>query len=91
MKYVFFIFMFFCISCCNHTIGIPTDPEAQPWKVFSLISFCLILILPFISMYFLIIGMWKKPSYQLILQKYLNFSIVIITVLWTFGEMSLTQ
>jgi hypothetical protein len=85
------ILLSFIVGGCNATIGIPTDPNAEPWKGIYLFSFYSILIIPFVSVLALSVGIRQTPIFKQKLQRYLNISVIVIGVLWLLGEMSLTS
>ena len=77
-------------SGCNAIIGIPTDPEAQPWKSIFLLSFFSILTITSISVISLIVSRFKNETFQLKLQNWLKYSMILVAFVWLIGEMSLT-
>ena len=89
MKFIFISLYVLFICGCSSLIGIPKEGGTQPWVSLFMTSFVLISIIPLVSMIALILSMWKTSIYQLKLQKYLNWSLVIIILLWLLGEVSI--
>lgn len=90
VKVIVFFLLLVLVSGCNGIIGIPTDPEAQPWKSIFLLSFVSILMITSISVISLIVSRFKAKTFQLKLQNWLNYSMILVTFVWLIGEMSLT-
>ena len=71
-------------------IGTPSDSDAHPWKSIYLLSFFSILMITSISVITLIVSIFKDNTFQLKLQNWLNYSMILVSVVWLIGEMSLT-
>ena len=90
MKIIVLVLLLVLVSGCNMVIGIPSDSEAQPWKSIYLLSFFSILMITSISVITLIVSRFKDKTFQLKLQNCLNYSMILVSVVWLVGEMSLT-
>jgi hypothetical protein len=89
MKIVVLALCLILLVGCNAIIGIPSDPQEQPWRSIYLFSIVTILIMPIISLVVLIYSFWQKPIFKLKLEKYLNYSVIVMGLLWLLGELSL--
>jgi heme A synthase len=90
VKYALFLVLMTCLVGCNATIGMSSDPEAEPWRSLFLLSFFVLIITPAISTVLLIISAWKKQSFTIKLQKWLMVLLAVMVVFWLLGEISLT-
>jgi hypothetical protein len=90
LKIIVLVLLLVLVSGCNMVIGIPSDSEAQPWKSIYLLSFFSILMITSISVITLIVSRFKDKTFQLKLQNCLNYSMILVSVVWLVGEMSLT-
>jgi hypothetical protein len=91
LKLVILVLCMSALLGCNAYIGIPADPETQPWRSIYLFSFITILITPLVSLVALIFSFWQKPLFKLKLEKYLNYSVIVMGGLWLISEMALTS
>ena len=83
------LILVFVLSGCNVYIGIPSDVSEQPWYFFSIFSFVSLVVLPFISTFFVLKAVKKDVVYRAKLQKYLNYSLILLIALNLLMEMSL--
>lgn len=83
------LILVFVLSGCNAYIGIPSDVSEQPWYFFSIFSFVSLVVLPFISTFFVLKAVKKDVVYRAKLQKYLNYSLILLIALNLLMEMSL--
>jgi hypothetical protein len=90
LKIIVLVLLLVLVSGCNAIIGIPSDSEAQPWKIIYLLSFVSILMITSISVITLTVSRFKDKTFQLKLQNWLYYSMILISVVWLIGEMSLT-
>lgn len=90
MKVIALVLLLVLLSSCNMIIGTPSDSDAQPWKSIYLLSFFSILMITSISVITLIVSIFKDNTFQLKLQNWLNYSMILVSVVWLIGEMSLT-
>jgi len=86
---VLILVLVFFLSGCNAYIGIPSDISEQPWYFFSIFSFVSLIALPFISTFFVFKAVKKDFLYKTKVQKYLNYSLILLIVLNLLMEMSL--
>jgi hypothetical protein len=77
------------LSGCNAYIGIPTDVYDQPWYFLSIFSFVSLITLPFVSTFFVFKAVRKNVVYKAKVQKYLNYSLILLIALNLLMEMSL--
>ncbi len=89
MKYVVLVVCIILLIGCNAIIGIPSDHQEQPWRYIYFFSMFLILLMPLLSISVLILSIWKSSTFQLKIEKCLNYSIIVIVLLWLLVEMSL--
>jgi len=90
LKIIVLVLLLVLVSGCNMVIGIPSDSEAQPWKSIYFLSFVSTLMITSISVITLIVSRFKDKTFQLKLQNWLNYSMILVSVVWLIGEMSLT-
>jgi hypothetical protein len=84
------LFLVLLLSGCNAYIGIPNESSEQPWRSFYIFSFISLFILPFVSTFFALKAAKKDITYKVKVQKYLNYSLVLLIGLYLLMEMSLT-
>lgn len=89
MKYVVLIVCAILLIGCNAIIGIPTNQHEQPWRYIYLFSVLSILIMPLLSGAALIYSIRQSSNFKLMIEKYLNYSVIVIVLLWLLAEMSL--
>ncbi len=83
------LILVFVLSGCNAYIGIASDVSEHPWHFFSIFSFVSLVVLPFISTFFVLKAVKKDVVYRAKLQKYLNYSLILLIALNLLMEMSL--
>jgi hypothetical protein len=78
------------LTGCNAYIGQAKEYSEQPWYFLAWFTFFLLTILPFISTWFVIKASKAGLVYKKRVQKYLNYSVLLLIALCVLHEMSLT-
>ena len=93
LKYLIFLLLYgfssYFLIASNATIGLASN-ENEPWQYLYLFCFIGLILVPILSVAFVLKSSGMGLDYQTRLQKKLNLSLIVMVLLMFFAELSLT-